>query len=214
VLAALLLFSTHAAKSAEPGSVEDGHARIEAERRVVEAHFTRAQAACQGRFLLTRCLDAARDERRLALDKLQRQQLEIDDLARRERAAKRRQMLQKRDPGRGSSSPAASVKPLPALPTMPVPVGAPMLEAVPAAALSASPPARHRAVRRPPPPASVPADSASAAALEKRKQADYLKRQQDVQAHRESVLERNARQDALSKPAAGLPVPPAALPSP
>jgi len=193
---ALLSLSCWGAAAADgPGSASGERARIDAERRSVETRFSQAQAACQGRFMLTSCLDAARHERRLALDRLQRQQLAIDDIARRERAALRRQALQNRsiDPPR----PSAPAQTPPA-----GPAGMLAREAAPAGSATA----RHRATLPSPSSAATPVSAAAA----QRNQADFLKRQQEAQDHRDAVLERNAQQDARHPPAAGLPVPPVA----
>ena len=74
-------------RSAERGA-------IDAERRQVAASYDLAKADCQGRFLLTQCLDDARNTRRLALNNLLRRQRTLDDAARRERSAKRLQIMQ------------------------------------------------------------------------------------------------------------------------
>ena len=198
--------------------------RIAAERRQVEANFNAAQAACQGRFLLTQCLDQAREERRLAMDSLQRRQLEIDDLARRERSAQRLQAVQQRalaaraasgskpgqvlGPAAGSASGHSAALPA-ELPqasapsrrnTRPQaePASAPWPAATPGAAKAS-------------PAAAVTAATAQRA---QRSQADYQRRQNEAAAHRAAVQARNQRQDADRPPATGLPVPaaPAAAP--
>ena len=181
----LVLPCLGAVQAAESGPADGERARIEAERRSVEARYAQAQASCQGRFLLTPCLDDARSERRVALDRLQRRQLEIDDLARRERVAQRLQALQQRSPG-SAVAPTLQVSPA-------------LQDAAPLASASA----RHRAVL------PAPADAAAASAAAQRKQADFLQRQRQAQAHRDAVLRRNADQDVRRPPAAGLPVPPA-----
>ena len=200
-LSALVLQSCSGVTAAEQdGPGAGGRERIAAERQAVDARFKQAQGACEGRFLLTPCLDAARSERRLALDRLRKQQLEIDDAGRRDRAAKQRQALQNRD--------AESAQP----------VRLPRAAAGPDPAPTASAAARHRAVLPPPgapgpAPGSAPAlvgPTAAAAQQVKRNRADYLNRQHEAQAHREAVLARNARQDAQRAPSTGLPVPPAA----
>ena len=184
---------------------------IDAERRRVEASFVVAHAACQGRFLLTQCLDQARTTRRLALDDLQRRQLTLDDAARRERSAQRLETLQARasELGRAASTPAPTAAPSPTAassatsPGLPVPqVQRPVLKQrtvapdLPGAAASA---------------ATVPRPPAAAASVQsQRNRAAYLQRQQQAAAHRDAVLGRNARQDAGKPPAASLPVPAAA----
>ncbi len=169
--------------AAETGTADGERERIDGERSSVEARYVQARAACQGRFLLTPCLDGARSDRRVALDRLQRRQLEIDDIVRRERVAQRLQALQERSPG-------------PALPSL-LRAGPALPDAAPAASASA----RHRVVL------PAPADASVALAAAQRKQADFLQRQRQAQAHRDAVQQRNADQDAQRPPAASLPVP-------
>lgn len=195
--------------------------RIAAERREVEATFNAAQTACQSRFLLTQCLDQAREQRRLAMDSLQRRQLEIDDLARRERSAQRLQALQQRvaagvtaagtAAGTASGAVAAPMAapasgPEPGLAAQSQPASAPVrLITRPRTrtepeSRSATKPAAAR-------PALGAAVAASAAQRAQRSQADFQRRQHEADAHRAAVLARNQRQDADRPPAAGLPVP-------
>ncbi len=178
-------------------------AAIDTERRRVEISFDVANAACQGRFLLTQCLDEARTTRRLALDDLQRRQLTLDDAARRARSAQRLQTLQARarELGLAASSPvAASAPSSPGLPVRrlqrPVLQRDTVAPDLPGSAASTATDARPSA--------------AAASAQAQRNRAAYLQRQQQATAHRDAVLERNARQDAGKPPAAGLPVPAAA----
>ena len=198
----------------------DERQRIAAERGQVEIAFNAAQAACQGRFLLTQCIDQAREERRLAMASLKRRELDIDDQARRERTAQRLLALAQR----ASAAEAAS---RPALGPAAGPASGPTdaLAAEPDRALA---PGRHSARQRasaasasasPPAPASSPAAArsakvqpaagaaAAAAQRARRSLANYQRRQTEAAAHRAAVFERNRRQDALRPPAAGLPVP-------
>ena len=201
--------------------------RIAAERRQAEATFNAAQTACQSRFLLTQCLDQAREQRRLAMDSLQRRQLEIDDLARRERSAQRLQALQQRaETGVTAAGTAAGTAGLtasgPVASPMAAPVAAPAFGPEPGLA-DPSPPASApvRLIARPrtriepetrsatTPAASSSVQGASAAAAQRAQgsRADFLRRQHEADAHRAAVLARNQRQDAVRPPAAGLPVP-------
>ena len=177
-----------AAPADEAVRTEGGRERIDAERRVVEARYKQALVACQGRFLLTRCLDAARSERRLALDLLQRQQLEIDDVARRERAAARQQALGQRSREVDSAAPSR-------LPNdTPQAVAAPVTSE--AASGPASAPIRHRTVvpaRRASAPPSSGSGPMSAAQRAPKNQAEYLKRQQEAKAHPDGRCARHLR---------------------
>ena len=157
-------------------------ARIAAERRAVQVRFDSQRAACSGRFVVTDCLDAARAERRQALDQLQRQQAVLDEARRRERAARRQQAIE---------TGAVSADARDAQPLLP-----------PRVAASAATPAPRRAS------AAAPANpSASAAVQAQRRRVIYEQRQAAAREHQRAVEERNARQDALQKPAAALPLP-------
>jgi hypothetical protein len=72
-------------------------ARIAAERQVVEARFEAARQACEARFVVNNCLEQARQERRQALEPLQRQTHLLDDARRRERAVERLRSIQARE---------------------------------------------------------------------------------------------------------------------
>lgn len=168
-------------------------ARIAAERAAVEQQFSAAQAVCQGRFVVSDCLEAARAERRQALDRLQRQTNLLDDAKRRERAARRLQAIQQRDaetpPRKTAAAPAAS------------------------GAASAAAPVRGPRRASATTSASAPA-SAGATARQQQAQAQFQRRQEAARLHEEAVQQRNARQDAKRKPAAGLPVPGASSAAP
>ena len=216
VLCAGLLGPGGPAHAQQPAERE----RIAVERRQAEATFSAAQAACQGRFLLTQCLDQAREQRRLVMDSLQRRQLEIDDRARRERSAERQQALQQRAAAAAAAASGAVPGPMAAPAPEPTPGLAPA-SILSSASASASAPvqliARSRASAAPAiRPASAPAATlpaagsaapSAAAQRSQRSQADYQRRQNQAAAHRAAVAERNQRQDADRAPAAGLPVP-------
>ncbi len=185
---ALALLATVAAAAPDSDAAE--RARIAADRQAVEVRFEAAKRDCEARFLVNNCLEQARQERRLALQPLQRQTHLLDDARRRARAVERLRAIQERES-------AAAAKPALAAPA-------------PASAASGStkPPVQ-RAVR-PAPSASV---SAAAQAADKRA-AQHQQRLRDAQAHQEAVQARNTRRDVQRKPAAGLPipVPPASAP--
>lgn len=174
-----------------PDNTQAERERIAAERRTADAEFGAAQAACQGKFLLTPCLDAARETHRTALERQRRQLLLVDDAARRERSADRLRLLQRR-----AAEPAPSTGP------------AARSTRSPAQAASGAGPATSTTALRAS--ARGPGTTASAAAAQapQTQQADYQRRQQAIQAHRQAITDRNARQDALHPQAAGLPVPP------
>lgn len=63
------------------------HARIDAARADKEAQTARAEAACYARFAVNDCLIKVRAERRIVLADLRRQEISLNDAARKRRAA-------------------------------------------------------------------------------------------------------------------------------
>ncbi len=180
----VLLVAPAAPAWGQTASVDDAaeRSRIAAERRAVQAGFDSARAACERRFVVTECLDSARAERRQALDRLQRQQVVLDEARRRSRAAERQRDIETRAAG-------ADERDAQALPP------------ARAAASAAVPP------RRPSHPApSSAAASASADAQAQRRRISFANRQAAAREHQRAVDERNARHDAQHKPAAALPL--------
>jgi hypothetical protein len=186
---ALALLLLCRAALAAPDSDMAERARIAADRQAVEARFEAAQRDCEKRFVVNNCLEQARQERRQALEPLQRQTHLLDDARRRERAVERLRAIQARE------SAAAA---------MPALQGAGSAPALAASGAAPRPLLRH-AVR--------PAPSASASdQAARQRQAQHQQRLQEAQAHQEAVQARNARRDAQRKPAASLPVPGASSP--
>ena len=171
--------------------------RIAAERRAAESRFVGAQADCQTRFMMTECLDTARAERRQALDGLQRRQLVLDDARRRERAAERLTLQRTRAAEQAASASASAS------------ASALLQQQARRPAASASRPAPVAA--RTDTSAEVAAAASAArqaeAAAAPRRRAAYDQRQQAARDHQQALAARNARQDAIKPPAAGLPVP-------
>lgn len=164
---------------------------IATERRAVETRHARAQADCQARFLVTDCQDAARAERRQALDGLQKRQLVLDDARRRERAAERLTVQRARAAEQANAASAP-------LPQQARALGAGASKPAPAAAR----PDRSAAAA-----AAASATRQAEAAAAQRHRAAYDQRQQAAREHQQALVARNARQDAVKAPAAGLPVP-------
>ena len=63
------------------------HARIAAERAQVYARVTQAEVACYQRFAVNDCLARVRGERREVLSDLRRQEVALNDAARKRRAS-------------------------------------------------------------------------------------------------------------------------------
>ena len=161
--------------------------RIAAERKRLEAVFADEEARCQSRFAVTACLDDVRQRRRAALDLTRSRELAIDDTERRQRATARREAVeekQRRAAARTVAEPAASAEPAAALPA-------------PAPAPASAPAAREPQA----PPSTELARQRAAAAHE---------RQQKLRATQQRVEARQAERARQQRPAAPLPVPPAA----
>lgn len=157
--------------------------RIEAERAAAIKRFTEQERACNEKFVVTSCVNAARKEQRMTLDRLRRAELVLDEAERRETAARRRQELQQRaatqDARVGTPEPTERSESTRAAP-------------------EPNPPAR------PPRSASSPAEKR---ANEQRNEAEFEARARAAQAHREAVERRNAQRAGAGKVAAPLPVP-------
>lgn len=187
---ALALLSGAVAAAPDTDAAE--RARIAAERQAVEARYDAARRDCETRFVVNPCLDQARQDRRAALEPLQRQIHLLDDARRRARAVERLRSIQARE-SQAAAMPALS----PAAPA-----------STASAAPPPSPPPPVRRAVRPPPSASAAAEAA------RQRQAQQQQRLKDAEAHQEAVQARNARRDAQRPPAAGLPVPVPGAPPP
>jgi hypothetical protein len=187
--AAWVLALSCSAVCAAPDTDAAERQRIATDRQAVESRYEAARKDCETRFVVNHCLDQARQERRAALEPLQRQIHLLDDARRRERAVERLRVIQERQS-------AAAERPALAKPSA----------ADGAASAVAQPPAPVRRAVRPPPSASAAAQAAQ------QRQAQQQQRLKEAQAHQEAVQARNARQDAHRPPAAGLPVPGASAP--
>ena len=178
--------------------------RIASERAAVEAQFTERQAACQSRFAVTDCVDAARQERREARAPLRRQASALDDLQRKQRAAERQGSVRAKVSGAesreiqlGAREAAGPLR------------RAPVVEAEAPAAPSAVRQIKPKAAAKPMTtrlPRGVPSmqdrraeEGEARARLDARKLA--------AAAHKEAVQQRNAKRELSGKSAAPLPVP-------
>ena len=173
--------------------------RIAAERRAAESRFVGAQADCQTRFMMTECLDTARAERRQALDGLQRRQLVLDDARRRERAAERLTLQRTRAAEQAEAASASASASASAL--------LQQQARRPAASASRPAPVDARTDTSAEVAAAASAARQAEAAAAPRRRAAYDQRQQAARDHQQALAARNARQDAIKPPAAGLPVP-------
>jgi colicin import membrane protein len=160
------------------------------ERRRIEADYTARVRQCESQFVVTSCIEEARAQRREALDRLTQQQAVIEDALRKQRAAERMERLQEKQ------KQAAERRDAPPAPPRVVRRGGT------AASAAASAPA--------PQVLQLPPSHTPSAAEQQRNRAAYEKRQKDAAEHRATVEQRNALRAAEHKPAAPLPVPPAA----
>src|SRR5947207_14324881 len=88
----LLLLSAAATLPAWAISPADDAAerqRIAAEQAEVEKAYAAREAECRRRFIVTSCLDAARRDRREAVERLRQQEVVLDEAQRKQRAAQR-----------------------------------------------------------------------------------------------------------------------------
>jgi hypothetical protein len=171
-------------------------ARIARERADAQAALTKQEAACQERFVVTPCLEAARRAEREALARLRRQEVLLDEQVRKQRAAERAQAIRNSisaDEARRRDESAAG--------TASSPVRVERAEL-------AETPSRTERARRELPVAERPTDAAVRRAAEQEHIERYEADRRAAQAHREAVEQRNAKRAASGKAAAPLPVPP------
>jgi hypothetical protein len=192
VLAAL---ASVVAPSLATNSAAVEHERIARERVDVQGAFKKQEAACQERFVVTPCIEAARKTERDALARLRRQEVLLDEQARKQRAAERAQAIRSNisaDEARRREESAAT--------TASAPVR------VERAELAETPARVDRAQRELPVPERR-MDEATRRAAEQQHSERYDADRRAVQMHREAVEQRNAKRMVSGKAAAPLPVP-------
>ena len=161
-------------------------ARIKDERSRIETQFNAEMAACRQRFVVTACVDDARQRRRDALTAPRAEELTLDDLERRERAAVRREVIQAKQ--REAASRAAA----------PLAASAPGERVRPGPSAATSAPAQR----------ANPGAAASAAQASARQRANAAReRQVQIEATQARIRERQAERLREGKVAAPLPVP-------
>jgi hypothetical protein len=185
---------------AQPGDGERG--RIERERAAVEMAFAAQDRACQERFAVTACVEDARRTRRSALAELRRQATALDETQRRQRAERRRQLIQDNLAREAADRRETTQRPARELPAV-VGERSPPAEREPRAVrpvLPKTPAARSAAV-------TAPAPANNRAAQETRHRARFEARQRDARMHQDEVRQRNEAAAERRPPAAPLPVP-------
>ena len=177
--------------------------RIKSERDQAEATFRARELECRQRFVVTPCLDQARRDRRQTMDRLRQQQEVLDEAQRKQRAALRVGEIQTKVSGDEARQREAEARErrkekqrLEAAASASAASAAEVSQ--PASAASAAP--------APKPQAHTP--HPKAANDEAKRVADYERRQQEAQAHRDAVARRNAERATAGKvPSKGLPTP-------
>lgn len=97
LLVTLCLTGLHRAAAGadvQEASVAAERVRIQSERRQLQSHFARDEAACYQRFAVNDCLIALRAKRREALSDLRRQEVSLNDVERKSRGAAQVQRVQ------------------------------------------------------------------------------------------------------------------------
>jgi colicin import membrane protein len=180
------------ARTADGDPADDTARRkqLDVDRAAAQARYERTVRECESHFVVTACVDQAKAERRMALDRVAREQAALDDAQRKRRAEERRQHIAQKQAQQASAARGA------AAPTPPLQVGTPR----PSLAGSTARPARRAEVR-----SSEAAAAAAAEAAHRAAQAQ--ERREHAQAHEEAVRERNAERAAQRAPAAPLPAP-------
>ena len=193
IAAASLLLAATVAVAADDDAA--ARARIAAERAAAEAQYREQVRACDSRFVVTSCVDAARAQRYATLAELDRRQEALDEARRRQRADERMRSIEDKASGeearKREEDAAARAARRPAA-TTPQPAAS--------AAGGASAPAP-RADRRP------PVDAGARAEQEARARRAYELKQLQAEAHRQEVERRNQERVRKAGSAAPLATP-------
>jgi colicin import membrane protein len=167
--------------------------RIRVERAAARSKFEMQERACQTKFVVTSCVDAARKEQRETLARLRREEAVLDDATRREAAEAR--SLANRDRAQSPDSRASEA----AQPGSAVDSRQPASRAAPSpnrARNGASKPASRSA-----------SEVESQRLIEQQNEAKFDEKARAAQARRAEVERRNAQRAAQGKAAAPLPLP-------
>ena len=97
VIALGLCAGLHAQPADDDASVAAERARLKSQREKVEAAFLAEEKACYRKFAVNDCLDAARARRRTAVDDLRRQEIALNDVERKRKAAERRKAIEDKE---------------------------------------------------------------------------------------------------------------------
>lgn len=174
------------------------HDRLSSDRAAANALLADEERRCNAQFAVSACLEDARKAHRVTLNRLRREELSLDEAARRAAAdARRREIAEKAAAGQARASDAgdAAVAAEPRVHPVPRPATEPALRA----------PNIGR-----PRPAGQPASGVSRGEQERRNTEAYEARLRAAEEHRDAVARRNAERAASGAVAAPLPVPSAA----
>ena len=215
--------SASAVAASASAPLADTDARISAERAVVNARYAEQERECRTRFIVASCIDAAKHERRQALDLLRSRQIVVDDARRRERAETRRSELAtkadedaKREAERAARAASAPDPGASQSGKRLVPVGRPRTPASGAAATPASGSASGSAARAHPPGQDLglgnhaPKSASERASEEEKSRAAFEEKQRRAAEHRDESATQSIRRMSTKNPASPLPVPSAA----
>lgn len=108
LLAASYTAAWSPASAAEDGSISGQQADIGVQRQAVKRRFEEKERDCQRRFAVTACIDAAQKERREALIPLRQEELRLDSLERKQRAAARLEEIEAKQHADAARQSAAS----------------------------------------------------------------------------------------------------------
>lgn len=161
--------------------------RIREERAQAQRLYEERERTCQTQFVVTSCVDAARQERRTTLERLRHQELVLDTAVRKQRAATRSAQIREKQDAKDARPNPLVVRERQAAPARP-----PSTRAAPSSGARA---------------ASAPLRARDDAEQERRKRAAFETKQQEADAHRAEVERRNAERAKKTKPAAPLPTP-------
>jgi colicin import membrane protein len=173
-----------------PGAAADQtaleRARIRDERAQAQRLYEERERTCHERFAVTGCLNAARAQRREALERLRHEELVLDNAERKQRAAARTMRIREKQIAQESKPPPLVVRERVAAPRKPAPKATPE-QASGADAARGAPRLSEEQARR--------------------NKAAFEAKQKEAAEHRADVEQRNAARSQKTKPTAALPVP-------
>ena len=195
----LSLCATAPAWAISPADDAAERQRIAGEKAEVEKAYAAREAECRRRFIVTSCLDAARRDRREAVERLRQQEVVLDEAQRKLRAAQRIEEIRSKvsadEAKRREAEARVQAREAQRQEQAARVEAAASAASAPSAAAAASAPVRART-----PPTKRPVDAGKAAQA-------YEQRQQQAQEHRAAVERRNAERAGKNKPSRPLPAP-------